>query len=421
MGLVEKDKKHIWHPFTQMKTAEAAIPIVKGEGTLLIDEKGNTYIDAISSWWVNLHGHSHPYIAEKVYAQMQKLEHVVFAGFTHNPAVELCDKLSKHLPSNQAKFFFSGDGSSAVEIALKMAVQYWKNKGENKTRFVALDGAYHGETFGAMSTGARSIFSAPFSDLLFECTHIPFPKDEQAAIQNLKTEIDKGGIAAFIFEPLVQGAAGMRMYKANTLNKLMQICKEADVLCIADEVMTGFGRTGTTFAVNQTEAKPDLICLSKGLSGGTLPLSLTTCTNDIFDAFLGDDLQAAFLHGHSFTGNPIGCTAAIASLDLLEKKECQTAIKNIAKSHEIFAKRIKSIEIIKDIRQTGTILAIELKSDSSGYASSVRQKLYQDFLDQGVLLRPLGNVIYILPPYCIKEKELEKVYKVIESQLKKMS
>ena len=420
MGLVEKDKKYIWHPFTQMKTAEKAIPIVKGEGTLLIDEKGNTYIDAISSWWVNLHGHSHPYIAEKVYAQMQKLEHVVFAGFTHNPAVELCEKLSKHLPSNQAKFFFSGDGSSAVEIALKMAVQYWKNKGENKTRFVALDGAYHGETFGAMSAGARSIFSAPFSDLLFECTHIPFPKDEQAAIQNLKTEIDKGGIAAFIFEPLVQGAAGMRMYKAQTLNKLMQICKEAGVLCIADEVMTGFGRTGTTFAVNQTEAKPDLICLSKGLSGGTLPLSLTTCTSNIFDAFLGDNLEGAFLHGHSFTGNPIGCTAAIASLDLLERKECQTAIKNIAKSHEIFAKQINSIEIIKDIRQTGTILAIELKSDSSGYASSVRQKLYQDFLDQGVLLRPLGNVIYILPPYCIKEKELEKVYKVIENQLKKM-
>ena len=420
MGLVEKDKKFIWHPFTQMKMAEGAIAIVKGEGTILIDEKENTYIDAISSWWVNLHGHGHPYIAEKVYAQMQKLEHVVFAGFTHKPAVELCEKLSKHLPSNQTKFFFSGDGSSAVEIALKMAVQYWKNKGENKTRFVALDGAYHGETFGAMSAGARSIFSAPFSDLLFECTHIPFPKDEKAAIQSLKTEIDKGDIAAFIFEPLVQGAAGMRMYKAETLNKLMQICNEAGILSIADEVMTGFGRTGTTFAVNQTKAKPDLICLSKGLSGGTLPLSLTTCTKDIFDTFLGDNLQKAFLHGHSYTGNPIGCVAAIASLDLLEKKECQIAIKNITKNHEIFAKRINSIEIIKDIRQTGTILAIELKSNTMGYTSSMRQKLYQDFLDQGVLLRPLGNVIYILPPYCIKEQELEKIYEVIENQLKKM-
>ena len=420
MSLVEKDQKYIWHPFTQMKTAGPALPTVKGEGTLLIDDKGNAYIDAISSWWVNLHGHSHPYIAEKVYEQMQKLEHVVFAGFTHSPAVELCEKLSKHLPSNQAKFFFSGDGSSAVEIALKMSVQYWKNKGENKTRFVALDGAYHGETFGAMSAGARSIFSAPFSDLLFESTLIPFPKDEQAAIKSLKTEVAKGDVAAFIFEPLVQGAAGMRMYKPETLNKLIQICKEAGVLCIADEVMTGFGRTGTSFAVNQIEAQPDFICMSKGLSGGTLPLSLTTCTNEIYNVFLGDNLQQAFLHGHSFTGNPIGCSAAIASLDLLEKKECQMAIKNIAKSHETFTNAIKSLEIIKDIRQTGTILAIELKSDSSGYASSVRQQLYQDFLSQGVLLRPLGNVIYILPPYCIKEKELKKVYKVIESKLKKM-
>ena len=417
MSLVEKDQKYIWHPFTQMKTAGPALPIVKGEGTLLIDDKGNAYIDAISSWWVNLHGHSHPYIAEKVYEQMQKLEHVVFAGFTHSPAVELCEKLSKHLPANQAKFFFSGDGSSAVEIALKMSVQYWKNKGENKTRFVALDGAYHGETFGAMSAGARSIFSAPFSDLLFESTHIPFPINEQAAIKSLKTEIAKGDVAALIFEPLVQGAAGMRMYKPETLNKLMQICKEADVLCIADEVMTGFGRTGTTFAVNQVEAEPDFICMSKGLSGGTLPLSLTTCTQSIYNAFLGDDIQKAFLHGHSFTGNPIGCTAAIASLILLEKKECQAAIKNIAKSHDTFANTIKSLDIIKDIRQTGTILAIELKADSSGYASTIRQQLYRDFLDQGVLLRPLGNVIYILPPYCIKEKELKKVYEVIKNKL----
>ena len=418
MSLVEKDQKYIWHPFTQMKTAGPALPIVKGEGTLLIDDKGNSYIDAISSWWVNLHGHSHPYIAEKVYEQMLKLEHVVFAGFTHTPAVELCEKLSKHLPSNQAKFFFSGDGSSAVEIALKMSVQYWKNKGESKTRFVALEGAYHGETFGAMSAGARSIFSAPFTDLLFESTHIPFPKDEQAAIERLKTEIAKGDVAAFIFEPLVQGAAGMRMYKPEILNKLMLICKEAGVLCIADEVMTGFGRTGTTFAVNQVEAQPDFICMSKGLSGGTLPLSLTTCTQAIYDAFLGDDIQKAFLHGHSFTGNPIGCVAAIASLELLEKGECQEAMKNIAARHKTFAEQIKTLDVIEDIRQTGTVIAIELKADSSGYASTIRQQLYQDFLSQGVLLRPLGNVIYILPPYCITEQELTKVYEVIETKLK---
>tara|TARA_B110000977_G_scaffold180812_1_gene240898 strand:+ start:2371 stop:3633 length:1263 start_codon:yes stop_codon:yes gene_type:complete len=418
MNIQEKDQKYIWHPFTQMKTAGAAIPIVKGAGTLLIDEDGNSYIDAISSWWVNLHGHSHPYIAEKVYAQMQQLEHVVFAGFTHSPAVELCEKLSKHLPSNQAKFFFSGDGSSAVEIALKMSVQYWKNKGENKTRFVAIDGAYHGETFGAMSAGARSIFSAPFSDLLFETSHIPFPKDELLAIESLKKEIAKGDVAAFIFEPLIQGAAGMRMYSAETLNKLVQVCNNAGVLCIADEVMTGFGRTGTTFAVNQVEALPDFICMSKGLSGGTLPISLTTCTQNIYDAFLGEHIQKAFLHGHSFTGNPIGCVAAIASLELLEKEDCQKAMKNITARHRVFTEKIKNLKVIKDIRQTGTVLAIELKADSSGYASTLRQGLYNDFLDQGVLLRPLGNVIYILPPYCITENELTKVYEVIETKLK---
>ena len=313
MGLVEKDKKYIWHPFTQMKTAEKAIPIVKGKGTLLIDEKGNTYIDAISSWWVNLHGHSHPYIAEKVYAQMQKLEHVVFAGFTHKPAVELCEKLSKHLPSNQAKFFFSGDGSSAVEIALKMAVQYWKNKGENKTRFVALDGAYHGETFGAMSAGGRSIFSAPFSDLLFECTHIPFPKDEQAAIQSLKTEIDKGGIAAFIFEPLVQGAAGMRMYKAETLNKLMQICKDAGVLCIADEVMTGF-RIAPGGVQEKEGVIPDLTAMGKIIGGG-LPVGAFGGRADIMACLApeGPVYQAGTL-----SGNPLAMVAGITALELLE-------------------------------------------------------------------------------------------------------
>ena len=420
MSLIQKDQKYIWHPFTQMKTAGPALPIAKGEGTLLIDDKGNSYIDAISSWWVNLHGHSHPYIAEKVHKQMLQLEHVVFAGFTHTPAVELCEKLSKHLPNNQAKFFFSGDGSSSVEIALKMSIQYWKNKGESKTRFIAIEGAYHGETFGAMSAGARSVFSAPFSDLLFESTHIPFPQEEQAAIQSLKREIAKGDVAAFIFEPLVQGAAGMRMYKPEILNTLMQICKEADVLCIADEVMTGFGRTGTTFAVNQVEEQPDFMCMSKGLSGGTLPLSLTTCTKTIYDAFLGEEIQKAFLHGHSFTGNPIGCAAAIASLDLLEKEECQQAIKNITTRHKAFTDHIKPLDIIADIRQTGTIIAIELTTNSSGYASAIRQQLYKYFLSQGVLLRPLGNVIYILPPYCIKEDELTKVYEVIESKLKSL-
>ncbi|MAZ31169.1 MAG: adenosylmethionine--8-amino-7-oxononanoate transaminase [Flavobacteriales bacterium] len=421
MNLSEKDQKYIWHPFTQMKTASPAVPISSGKGSLLIDENGKTYIDAISSWWVNLHGHSHPYITEKVHQQMQKLEHVLFAGFTHEPAVELCEKLSKHLPSNQAKFFFSGDGSSAVEIALKMSVQYWKNKGQIKTRFIAIDGAYHGETFGAMSAGARSIFSAPFTELLFKSTHIPFPKDEQKAINSLQREIQKGDVAAFIFEPLVQGASGMRMYSPNVLNKLMNLCKDAGILCIADEVMTGFGRTGTTFAMNQVPTEPDFICLSKGLSGGTLPISLTTCTTAIYNTFLGDELQRAFLHGHSFTANPIGCAAAIASIELLEKKKCQRAIKNIQKSHIDFNKQIAGLSIIKEVRQTGTIIAIELQSDTSGYASGIQKNLYQEFLEDGIIIRPLGNVIYILPPYCITSDELNKIYDIIHQKLKNLS
>jgi adenosylmethionine-8-amino-7-oxononanoate aminotransferase len=421
MSITEKDKKYIWHPFTQMKTAGDALAIVKGEGSLLFDEAGKSYIDAIASWWVNLHGHAHPYLAEKVYEQMQQLEHIVFAGFTHQAATDLCERLSHRLPSNQAKFFFSGDGSSAVEIALKMSIQYWRNKGEKRQRFLALDGGYHGETFGAMSAGSRSIFSAHFHDYLFEVTHLPFPKDEEACLSALKKELAKGEIAAFIFEPLVQGAAGMRMYSADTLDKMIQLCQTAGVLCIADEVMTGFGRTGSYFASNQLKEQPDFICLSKGLSGGTLPLSLTTCTQAVYNAFLGDDINKAFLHGHSFTGNPVGCASAIASLDLLESNECQESIQRISAKHQEFAQSLANNPLLADIRQTGTILALELKAAKTGYASEVRASLYQHFIDQGVLLRPLGNVIYILPPYCINDTELDQVYKSIVSALEKMA
>jgi adenosylmethionine---8-amino-7-oxononanoate aminotransferase len=421
MSITEKDQQYIWHPFTQMKTAEQPLAIVKGKGTLLFDEEENSYIDAIASWWVNLHGHAHPYLAQKVNEQMQTLEHVVFAGFTHEPATTLCERLSKRLPSKQQKFFFSGDGSSAVEIALKMSIQFWKNKGEKRHRFLALDGGYHGETFGAMSAGARSIFSAPFTDYLFEVTHLPFPKDEGATLIALQNELQKGKVAAFIFEPLVQGAAGMHMYSPSTLDKMIALCQEHNVLCIADEVMTGFGRTGTYFACNQLQQQPDFICLSKGLSGGTLPLSLTTCTQAIYDAFLGNDISTAFLHGHSFTGNPVGCASAIASLDLLEDETCQHSIERISQRHADFAKALTNNPLLEDIRQTGTILAIELKTDTSGYASNLRTSLYQQFISEGVLLRPLGNVIYILPPYCITDEELEKVYKSIVSVLEKMA
>lgn len=416
MSWEDLDKKHIWHPFTQMQTAEKPLAITKGKGSLLFDKEGNTYIDAISSWWVNLHGHSHPYLAEKVKEQMLNLEHVVFAGCTHEPAALLCDRLSKHLPTNQLKFFFSDNGSSAVEIAIKMVIQYWHNKGENRKRFLALDGAYHGDTFGAMSAGARGLFSAPFNNYLFEVTHLPFPTEKEV-LERLKTELEKGEVGCFIFEPLVQGAAGMRMYSPEILDKMIALCHEYGVLCIADEVMTGFGRTGTIFAVNQLKNKPDLMCMSKGLTGGTLPMSITTCSKKIYDAFLANDLTKAFLHGHSFTGNPVGCAVSLASLDLLEKQECQDNIKLIIKSHQSFAEEIKNHPKIENLRQTGTILAIELKDENSGYASDLRTRLYKHFLSEGILIRPLGNVIYILPPYCITIAELTKIYKSIKNIL----
>jgi adenosylmethionine-8-amino-7-oxononanoate aminotransferase len=290
-----------------------------------------------------------------------------------------------------------------------MVIQYWHNKGENHNRFLALDGAYHGDTFGAMSAGARGLFSAPFNNYLFEVTHLPFPKNE-SILNNLKSELEKGEVACFIFEPLVQGAAGMRMYSPEILDKMIALCHEYGVMCIADEVMTGFGRTGTTFAVNQLKNMPDLMCMSKGLTGGTLPMSITTCSQEIYDAFLSNDLTKAFLHGHSFTGNPVGCAVSLASLDLLEKEECQNNIKFITKSHQIFAKEINNHPKIENLRQTGTILAIELKDDNSGYASDLRTRLYKHFLSEGILIRPLGNVIYIIPPYCITKEELNQVY-----------
>ena len=421
MSLREKDRKYVWHPFTQMKTSGDALAIVSGKGSLIFDEDGRSYIDAIASWWVNLHGHAHPHITKKVHEQMQKLDHIPFAGFTHKSAVELCERLSKVLPSNQAKFFFSGDGSSAVEIALKMSVQYWRNKGESRTRIIALDGGYHGETFGAMSAGARSIFSAHFNDFLFDVDHISFPGDGEKCVVDFKSELEKGGVAAFIFEPLVQGAGGMRMYSPEVLDKLISLAHDYGVLCIADEVMTGFGRTGKLFASNHLNEKPDFMCMSKGLSGGTMPLSLTTCTQEIYDAFLGDDITTAFLHGHSFTGNPVGCASAIASLDLLESSNCADSISRIADRHSEFALKVKEHVMVDDVRQMGTIIALDLKADKSGYASEVRDILYNHFISEGVLLRPLGNVIYILPPYCITDEELEKVYNCVLTGLDRIA
>jgi adenosylmethionine-8-amino-7-oxononanoate aminotransferase len=302
MSLTERDLKVIWHPYTQMKTAAPPVPIVRGEGALLFDEAGKQYIDAVSSWWVNIHGHAHPYIAQKVAEQLTKLEHVIFAGFTHEGAVELAERLLAHLPNNQQKAFYSDNGSTAIEVAIKMCLQYWLNTGQQRTKILAFNNAYHGDTFGAMAVSGRSAFTKAFDSLLFEVEFIDTPNKEN--IQSLKSQISnlKSDLACFIFEPLVQGSAGMLMYEAEYLNELMAHCKQEDVLMIDDEIFTGFGRTGKSFACDYLQVQPDIMCFSKGLTGGTMALGLTTCTQQIYDAFLSDDKLKTLFHGHSLHG-----------------------------------------------------------------------------------------------------------------------
>jgi adenosylmethionine---8-amino-7-oxononanoate aminotransferase len=420
MSLSERDAKVIWHPFTQMKNATPAIPIVRGEGALLFDENCNTFIDGVSSWWVNLHGHSHPYIAQKVSEQLTTLEHVIFAGFTHKPAIELAEKLLEILPQNQSRIFYSDNGSTAVEVAIKMALQYWHNSGKPRKKIVAFQNSYHGDTFGAMSVSGRDAFTKPFHPLLFDVDFIDAPEKgkEETAIKQLKEIIAKEEIAAFIFEPLVQGTAGMKMHSPEALDKLITICKNAGILTIADEVMTGFGRTGKLFASHYLQNQPDLMCLSKGLTGGTMALGVTTCANNIYEAFLSDDKFKTFFHGHSYTANPLSCSAALASYELLISEETQQNIQRISKQHDAFLKQIFQHPQVDEARQQGTIIAIEIKTgNTSSYFSNIRDFLYNFFIEKGILLRPLGNIIYIIPPYCITDLQLETIYNAIKEVL----
>lgn len=408
----QRDRQVIWHPYTPMKAWPEAIAIARGEGIYLIDEDGNRYLDAISSWWVNLHGHAHPYIAQKISEQLLVLEHCIFAGFTHEPAVRLAERLLEILPAGMSKIFYSDNGSTAVEVAIKMALQYWKNKGLKKTKLVALQNAYHGDTFGAMAVSERSVFTEAFTDFLFDVTFIPFPEkgNEQQSISALEALLLQDDVAAFIVEPLVQGSAGMLMYSADALEQYFRLCKQHNVLIIADEVMTGFGRTGPLFACDNIDTFPDIVCLSKGLTGGAMPLGVTATTQDIFDAFYDDDRTKMLYHGHSFTANPTICAAALASLDLLLMDSCTESRQRIANAHKEFTETIKDNELITDIRQTGTILAITLKTDNQSYHTNIRDSIYRFFLEKKIIMRPLGNVIYILPPYCITDDELGYVY-----------
>lgn len=417
--LVSRDLEAIWHPYTQMKTAAKPIPIVRGEGAYLFCEDGTKLIDAVSSWWVNIHGHSHPYIAQKVFEQLQTLEHVIFAGFTHPQAVKLAENLLSIIPNNQKKVFFSDNGSTAVEVALKMCLQFWSNQNQKRTKILAFHNAYHGDTFGAMAVSGRSAFTAAFDSLLFDVEFIDLPKQEN--LESIKAKISnlKSDLACFIFEPLVQGAGGMLMYEAELLDALIAHCKKENVLTIADEVMTGFGRTGKLFASDYLTNKADLMCFSKGLTGGTMPLGITTCTQDIYDAFLSDDKLKTLFHGHSFTANPVACAASNASFDLLMQPETQTNINRIVSKHQEFAIEIANNPKLKNIRQKGTIIALEWDIEATSYFNNIRDTLYNFFLSKNILLRPLGNILYIMPPYCISNGDLDYIYNNIKLALSK--
>ena len=419
MTLRERDKKAIWHPYTQEKTAADNIVMVRGEGAYLYDESGTRYIDGTSSWWTNMHGHAHPYIAEKIAQQAKKLEQVIFSGFSHEPAILLAERLLGILPAGYEKVFYSDNGSTAVEAAIKMSLQYWKNKGELRNKIICFRDAYHGDTFGAMSVSARGVFTDPYSRLLFDVVFIDTPNfsNEEEIKSQLRSAIanNEGQTAAFIFEPLVLGSSGMKMYSAELLDELVAICQEHKILTIADEVFTGFGRTGRMFATEYLAHTADIICLSKGITGGFMPFAATVTKGFIYDAFYDDDRAKMLFHGHSYTGNPLGCAAGLASLDVFEQENTLSKIHSISKLHEAFAKRIKSNSAFRDVRQQGTILAMEFEvGEESGYLSSLRDQLYRFYIERHIMLRPLGNVLYILPPYCISEADLQLIYSAVE-------
>lgn len=420
MNLTERDSQYLWHPYTQHKTAAPPIAITRGEGALLWDDSGKQYIDAIASWWVNPFGHSNRFIADAIYKQLTTLEHVLFGGFTHEPAVVLSEKLMQILPCNQKKIFFSDNGSTAVEVAIKVALQYFYNKGEKRTTIIAFENAFHGDTFAAMAASGISFYTQAFKGMFIDVVRIPVPEkgNDQASYAALTEAIKNNKAAGFIFEPLVQGAAGMVMYEPEALDRLITICKENNVLTIADEVMTGFGKTGKNFACDYLKTQPEMMCLSKALTGGTIPMAITTFTQELFDGFYSEDINKALFHGHTFTANPTGCAAALASMELLQTPDMQSNIARVNSLHLAFEQRIKSHPKVSTTRVLGVIFALEIETKGeTDYYGNLRNKLYDFFIANGVIMRPVGNIVYILPPYIITDEQLEKVYTVVESVL----
>lgn len=413
----------VWYPFTSMLHAPEPLHVVSGKGALLHTADGRSIIDAISSWWTNIHGHAHPYLQQKLHEQYGQLEHVIFAGFTHTPALRIASRLTEWCGPGFTKLFFSDNGSTAVEVALKMTLQYHSNTGSKRHRIVAFEHSYHGDTFGSMSVSARDAFTAAFHDKLFDVTFVspPLPGQELKCLQQLTQAFEQQDVAAIIFEPLIMGAGGMLMYTPEALDAVISLAHQHQVLCIADEVMTGFYRTGKALAIHHLEHQPDIICLSKGITGGSMALGATVCTEAIFNAFYTEDKLKALYHGHSYTANPLACALANASLDLCLQPGFQASIDRIADKHHQFAAKLTSYgtgseAVLTNLRQCGNVLAFDIKAaEKTGYFNSMRDRLYQYFIDRDILLRPLGNTLYIMPPYCISDTMLEMIYSGILS------
>ena len=415
------DSEAIWHPFTQHGLGIPEIKVSRAKGSYLYTDDGRAILDAISSWWVNLHGHGHPHIARAIAEQAAKLDQVIFAGFTHEPAERLAAKLLALAPRGLEHVFFSDSGSTAVEVAIKMAVGCWRNRGHPRRGVIALEHAYHGDMFGAMSVGQRGLFNAAYEKMLFEVSYLPFPArgKEQRTIDALERLLKSqpNAFAALIVEPLVLGAGGMKMYAPDVLSQVAALCRRHDVFLIADEVMTGFGRTGTMFACEQAGVAPDLMCLSKGLTGGSLPMGATLASRAIYDAFYSANRARTFFHSTSYTGNAIACAAAVASLEVWEREPVRERIATIADHHAQGVERFRARPQVKDARSWGTIAAIELEAPDSGYFAELGPELNRFYLERDVLLRTLGNVVYVLPPYCTSSAELDRIYDVIDDSL----
>ncbi|MDB4292013.1 adenosylmethionine--8-amino-7-oxononanoate transaminase [Maribacter sp.] len=417
-NLSERDQAHLWHPLTQHKLHPKMLGIVKAKGVLLIDEEGKEYIDGISSWYTSVYGHCNDFILEKVYAQMQQLDQVIFSGFTHEPAVRLSEELIKILPENQSKLFFSDNGSTAVEVGIKMALQYHFNQGEKRKVLLAFENGFHGDTFGAMSVSGLSVYNGPFEEYFLEVERIPVPSKDniKTTIAHLENRLQEKDIAGFVYEPLVQGAAAMQMHDPQGLDSILRILKLHGVVTIADEVMTGFGKTGSNFASDHIATKPDVICLSKALTAGLLPMAITSCSQHIYDAFYSDDIGKGLFHAHTYTANPLACAAALAGLELLQSEAIQNNIKRISASHQEFDAEINSHPKVARTRQCGIIYALDLNVQMERYGN-LRDTLFNHFMQEGVFLRPLGNTIYILAPYITTDEQLQKIYGAIKSAL----